>query len=58
MPKKEKDPARNYTTVTVPNSLMSKVDLVVKNEKYGYQNRTDFIFEAIRKRLRELGLLE
>jgi metal-responsive CopG/Arc/MetJ family transcriptional regulator len=55
---KKKERVVNYTTVTVPNSLMSKVDLVVKNDKYGYQNRTDFIFEAVRKRLRELGLLE
>jgi metal-responsive CopG/Arc/MetJ family transcriptional regulator len=37
---------------------MKRVDDVVESEKYGYQNRADFILDAIRKRLRELGLLE
>ncbi len=58
MPEEQSKKQRNYTTVSIPNSLMARVDDVVKNEKYGYQNRSDFINEAIRKRLRELGLLE
>jgi metal-responsive CopG/Arc/MetJ family transcriptional regulator len=60
MSKKEKVKKRevNYTTVTVPHNLMARVDSIVSNEKYGYQNRSDFIFEAVRKRLRELGALE
>jgi|GEM_PF-1842621 len=48
-----------YTTVSIPDFLIRRVDTVVDNKnKYGYQNRTDFVFEAIRKRLRELGEME
>ena len=57
MPKKARKP-RDYTTVSIPMSLAKRIDDVVQSGKYGYQNRSDFILEAIRKRLRELGLLE
>ena len=54
----EKLKKRDYTTVSIPLSLMERVDEAVKSRKYAYQNRSDFILDAIRKRLRELGLLE
>ncbi|MCL2476276.1 ribbon-helix-helix domain-containing protein [Candidatus Bathycorpusculum sp.] len=52
------DKPRNYTTTTIPNHLMARVDAVVASEKYGYQNRSDFILEAIREKLRKIGYLE
>jgi metal-responsive CopG/Arc/MetJ family transcriptional regulator len=55
MPEKTKK-ERDYTTVSVPNSLINRVDEVVKNEKYGYPNRSDFILEAVRKRLRDKSI--
>jgi metal-responsive CopG/Arc/MetJ family transcriptional regulator len=42
---------RDYTTVTINNDLAEKIDAVLK--KGGYQNRGDFIREAIRKRLED-----
>lgn len=49
---------RNYTTVSVPVSLMKKVDELIASEKHGYRNRSDVVLDAIRKRLRELGFLD
>ena len=56
--KMEKERVVNYTTVTVPKQLMARVDAVIASEKYGYQNRSDFILEAIREKLRKIGYLE
>ena len=55
MPKKTSQP-RDYTTFSIPTGLMKRVDEVVKTGDY--KNKTDFILEAIRDRLRELGALE
>lgn len=54
----EKREKTEYTTVSIPKALGNRVDEVVANKKFGYQNRPDFVIEAIRKRLRELGMLE
>jgi len=47
---------RGYTTFSIPTGLMHKVEEVVKTGTY--KNKTDFILEAIRDRLREMGALE
>jgi metal-responsive CopG/Arc/MetJ family transcriptional regulator len=58
MSKKEKTKIK-YTTISVPDFLMERIDSIVEQrEKYGYQNRTDFVFEAIREKLRKIGALE
>jgi metal-responsive CopG/Arc/MetJ family transcriptional regulator len=44
--------------MSIPNSSLTRIDIVVNDEKYGYQNRSDFVLETLRKRLRELGVLE
>ena len=49
---------RTYTTVSIPLSLMERIDEVITSGKHGYRNRSDFILDATRKRLRELGFLE
>ncbi len=43
---------REYTTVSLPSDLMAKVDDAVK--KGGYQNRADFVRDAIRRLLTEV----
>jgi len=48
---------RNYTTISVPLVLMNRVDKVVEDGKHGYVSRTDFIYDAIRRRLSELDYL-
>jgi len=44
---------RDYTTVSIPIDLAIKIDQVVK--KGGYQNRADFVRDAIRRLLEEKG---
>jgi metal-responsive CopG/Arc/MetJ family transcriptional regulator len=57
MTRKKEEPLE-YTTISVPTTLMEKVDEIIKSGKYGYKNRPDFVLEAMRKRMRELGYLE
>lgn len=44
---------REYVTVSVPKGLASEIDNVIKEKKYGYKSRAEFIKEAIRKLLSE-----
>lgn len=53
-----KEPPIDYTTISLPTVLMKRVDKIIESEKYGYKNRPDFVLDAIRKRMRELGYLE
>ena len=56
--KKPEEDTNKYTTVSIPKHLMKKVEAVVTSGAHGYQNKSDFVLDAIRKRLRELGVLE
>ena len=49
---------RNYTTTSIPWALMERIDAVVEGGKHGYRSRSDFILDAVRRRLRELDYLE
>jgi metal-responsive CopG/Arc/MetJ family transcriptional regulator len=55
---KPRTKTRRFTTTAIPDSLMARIDAIITADKYGYQNRNDFILDAVRKRLRELGYLE
>ena len=48
---KEKDENQGYTTISIPISLAEKIDEAIK--KGLYQNRPDFVRDAIRKLLKE-----
>jgi Arc/MetJ-type ribon-helix-helix transcriptional regulator len=48
---------RKYTTVSIPISLMKNIEKLVNKEDSEYQNKADFVLDAIRRRLRELGVL-
>ena len=54
MPKKEEKWGQ---TITLHMSLVNKINAVVESEKYGYRSVTDFVVDAVRQRLRELGFL-
>jgi hypothetical protein len=56
MPEK-KEKARDYTTVSIPMGLARRIDEFIKRKK-DYQNRGDFVLEAVRKRLEEIGVPE
>lgn len=48
----KKEGKQDYTTVSIPMTLAEKIDEIL--EKEGYQNRADFVREAVRKLLSEL----
>jgi len=55
---KPKSKRRSYTTVNISWVLMERIDAVIRDGRHGYVRRSDFILDAIRRRLRELDYLE
>jgi metal-responsive CopG/Arc/MetJ family transcriptional regulator len=51
-------PREGYTSVSIPDEMVREIDLVVKQKKYGYSSRADFIADAIRRLQRELKPLQ
>ena len=47
---KQNEETQNYTTISIPISLAEKIDKAIK--KGLYQNRPDFVRDAIRKLLK------
>lgn len=47
--------SKKFASVSLPKELIDKIDLIIKNGRFGYESRPEFIKEAIRKRLSELG---
>jgi len=39
---------QKYTSVSVPNDLLEKIDKIVDKESFGYRTRSEFIKESIR----------
>jgi hypothetical protein len=44
----------NYSTVRLPKELMQEIDDLIKRRVRGYKSRSEFIKEAIRRRLDEV----
>ncbi|MEM0038668.1 MAG: ribbon-helix-helix domain-containing protein [Zestosphaera sp.] len=42
----------------IPEELMKLVDEVIKTGKYGYRSRMEFVIDAVRRRLEQLGYLK
>lgn len=49
---------RDYTTVSIPMSLVGRIDNYLAKEDAIYKSMVDFVLSAIRKELRNLGLLD
>lgn len=47
--------AKKYITVSLPKSLIEKVDEIIEIKKLGYTSRPEFIKDAIRRHLERLG---
>jgi metal-responsive CopG/Arc/MetJ family transcriptional regulator len=43
----------NYKGVNLPIEIIDQIDELVKDKKYGYSSRADFIRDAIRLKLKE-----
>ncbi|MEM2122928.1 MAG: ribbon-helix-helix domain-containing protein [Candidatus Bathyarchaeia archaeon] len=46
---------RRWTTIAIPQEIAQLIDKVVESQQYGFRSRTDFILEAVKLRLKELG---
>ena len=44
-----------HITVSISRKLIERIDEVIESGKTTYTTRSDFIKDALRKRLRELG---
>jgi metal-responsive CopG/Arc/MetJ family transcriptional regulator len=44
----------NYTTVRLPKELILEIDDIIRRRVRGYKSRSEFIKEAIRRRLDEV----
>ena len=51
MPKKS---SREYLTVNLPKKLAMEIDHLIKGGAFGYQSRSEFFKDSVRKNLREL----
>ena len=46
----------DYITVSLPASMIKKIDEVIKNAELGYKSRPEFVKDAVRRRFGELGI--
>ncbi|MEM1703538.1 MAG: ribbon-helix-helix domain-containing protein [Zestosphaera sp.] len=47
-----------WASVRIPEELHKIIQQVVSEGKYGYTSVSDFVVDAVRQRLRELGYLK
>jgi len=57
MPKKSTNKREEWAYVNVPKEIVQKIDVLVNEQKHGYRSRSDFVTDAIRRRLDELKSL-
>ncbi len=43
-----------YTNISLPDSLMDDVRLIVEDDLYGYSSISEFVKDAVRRRLEEI----
>ena len=46
--------SNNYTTVRLPKELILEIDDIIRRRVRGYKSRSEFIKEAVRRRLDEV----
>lgn len=44
-----------WRTIALPEEIVRRIDKVVESREYGFRSRNDFVLEAVKMRLRELG---
>lgn len=48
----------DYATIKIPEELAELIDKVIESRRFGYRSRAEFVAEAIREKLRELGYIK
>ena len=54
-PDRKKKGRERVTYAGIPTEIMELIDQVIQSGKYGYLSRNQFITEAAKMRLRDLG---
>ena len=54
-PQKKHGSRDRLTYAGIPSEIMELVDKVIESRKYGYISRNQFVNEAVKNRLRDLG---
>jgi metal-responsive CopG/Arc/MetJ family transcriptional regulator len=54
MPKKATTKREGWVYVNLPKELGEKVDALINEQKHGYRSRSEFVTDAVRRRLEEL----
>lgn len=49
---------KGWVTVAIPEELAKVIDEVVQNKVFGYKSRQEFVIDAVRRRLEQLGYLK
>lgn len=50
-------PSKGFVSISVPVSLISKIESIIQDDKKGYRNVAEFVREALRMRLSQLRSL-
>mgnify|MGYP001770686046 CR=1 FL=1 len=45
---------KDYTTIQIPRELVEMIDKIIEERKGGYRSRTEFVADAVRRRIEEL----
>lgn len=53
-----RDYSKDYVTIKIRKELAEVIDEVIRDGKYGYRSRAEFVAEAVRDKLRQLGYLK
>jgi len=48
-------PRKGWVNVSLPEEIVERIDKAVGNSKHGFRSRADFVLEAVKNNLRELG---
>jgi metal-responsive CopG/Arc/MetJ family transcriptional regulator len=44
----------DYVTVQIPKELVDMIDTILAEKKGGYRSRTEFVADAVRRRIEDL----
>ena len=47
--------AEGWKTIALPDEIIKRIDKVVASKEHGFRSRNDFVLEAVKWRLKELG---
>jgi len=48
-------PKTSYRSLRIPETLVSKIEKVIEDEELGYSSISEFVKDAVRRRLEEIA---